>query len=88
MAETPELEALHAAVSALYTTFVRYPLCAQVAGCPHCVDERDNRRIHSRRLREPTWNELARYSWNALTTWGNTDEPLAAELSRAVQYLG
>lgn len=71
---SPELVALRVAVSALYTTFARYPLRAKVEGCPHCVDASDNRRIHSRPLRELTWDELARYSWKSLTTWGDADD--------------
>lgn len=72
--EIPEIEALHAAVGALYTTFERYSLRKNVRGCPHCVDQFDNAAIHSRPLHELTWDELARYSWKTLTTWGDADD--------------
>lgn len=74
MTDIPELVALCEAVAGLYAAFAHYPLAATVVGCPHCVDEGDNRIIHSRPLRELTWDELARYSWKALTTWGDSDD--------------
>ncbi|HEY7832818.1 MAG TPA: hypothetical protein VIG30_04545 [Ktedonobacterales bacterium] len=74
MTDMPELDDLRAAVSDLYATFARYPLRARVTGCAHCVDESDNRLIHSRPLRELTWHELARFSWKTLTTWGDADD--------------
>ena len=74
MSDIPELEALHTAVADLYTKFARYPLRAKVTGCPHCIDEFDNHTIHARPLRELTWDELARFSWKTMTTWGDADD--------------
>lgn len=58
----------------LYAAFARYPLHAQVAGCPCCVGDADQRRIRSRPLRLLSGADLGRYAFKAVSTWGDADD--------------
>jgi hypothetical protein len=66
-------ERLDHAVTVLYETFARFGLAA-VAGCPHCVDDDDQRAIRRVPLRQLTGHDLHRYAFKALTTWGAADD--------------
>lgn len=69
-----EPNALSQAIEGLYETFSRYPLKAHVDGCPHCTTDEDHARIHKRTLRELSGDDLGRYAFKALTTWGGNDD--------------
>lgn len=65
---------LRSAVEGLYAAFAGYPLRAHVDGCPCCTDDADHRRIHARPLRELSGEDLSRFAFKALTTWGTADD--------------
>jgi hypothetical protein len=64
---------LRDAVEGLYDAFADYELPSHVAGCPHCVCERDDALIHSVSLRQLGPGELDRFAFKAMTTWGTSD---------------
>jgi hypothetical protein len=65
---------LEAAIENLYVTFSRYPLAPYVEGCPHCVGDADNAKLHSVPLRELSAEDLGRFAFKALSTWGTEDD--------------
>ena len=66
--------ALNDAIETLYKVFSRYPLRKHVEGCPCCVHEEDKLALESKPLRELTTAELGRYSFKAISTWGDKDD--------------
>jgi hypothetical protein len=62
------------ALEALYTTFASYPLRHPIVGCPCCVSVADQKRLESHALRQLDSNDLARFSWKAMTTWGDEND--------------
>jgi hypothetical protein len=58
----------------LYTTFARYPLKPTLRGCPCCVSEADKSRLHVAPLRELTSEDLSRYAWKAMSTFGDEED--------------
>lgn len=65
---------LRNSINGLYQTFSRYPLPLHVAGCPHCVSDADHALLYAKDLCDLGPGELARYTFKALTTWGNEDD--------------
>jgi hypothetical protein len=65
---------LEAAVEDLYVTFSKYRLAPHVEGCPHCVGDADNAKLHSRPLRDLSAEDLDRFAFKALSTWGTVDD--------------
>jgi hypothetical protein len=61
-------------IEGLYRTFSRYPQPIHVEGCPHCVSDWDHALLYSKDLRDLGRDEIARYSFNAMTTWGGPDD--------------
>jgi hypothetical protein len=59
------------AIEDLYRAFASYRLGPHVEGCPHCVTAADHARIYSRPLRSLTADDLDRYAFKAMTTWGD-----------------
>jgi hypothetical protein len=72
MADQSE-QALHAAIEGLYVTFSRYG-AEHVDGCPHCVSDANHARLHSRALRDLAAEDLDRYAFKAMTTWGDSED--------------
>lgn len=64
-----EQSALASAIDDLYATFANYRV-DRVEGCPCCVSAEDIQRLHSRRLRDLTGEDLSRFAFKALSTWG------------------
>jgi hypothetical protein len=62
------------AIDALYETFDAYPLKERIDFCPHCELDQAERRLHLRPLREITWADLGRYSFRAMTTFGDEND--------------
>lgn len=56
-------------VERLYDVFGRYRKSA-VAGCPCCVSEEAQARLHAKRLRELGGDALGGFAFSALNTWG------------------
>jgi hypothetical protein len=60
-----------AVYDALYTTFASYPLRERIDGCPCCVGADDQLAIHRGPLRKLAAEDLGRYAFKAMTTWGD-----------------
>ena len=67
-------EELRQAVEALYATFACYPLRDEIAGCPCCIDENDQARIRSKRLRELTAEDLSPFASHVPHLWGEPED--------------
>ena len=67
-------QGLAKAIEALYHVFGRYPLVQHVEGCSCCVSASDEDRLHIKSLRNITADELHRYAFKAMTTWGTTED--------------
>src|SRR5438128_985979 len=67
-------EELRIAIEGLYATFSHYPLRPYVEGCACCVSPEDEARLHSKPLRELTFDDLDDYASAALLTWGDADD--------------
>lgn len=65
---------LSLAIERLYRVFGRYPRPQHVDGCSHCVDERDHANLFAAPLRKLTDEQLGRFAFKALTTWGEVDD--------------
>lgn len=62
------------AIEALYETFVSYPLRGRIEGCPCCVSDGAESRLHSLALRQLTWDDLGFFLFKAMTTFGEVDD--------------
>jgi hypothetical protein len=69
-----EEKALTDAVEHLYKVFAGYPLAQKVEGCRHCVSPQDEAELHAKPLRQLTADDLSRYAFNAMTTFGDADD--------------
>jgi hypothetical protein len=65
---------LHQAIERLYDVFERYPLKDKIDACDHCVDPEDHERLRSKPLRELSVDDLEKYSFKAMTTWGEAED--------------
>lgn len=43
-------------------------------GCPCCVSDTDKEKIHTKQLRQLDGEDLSKYAFKAMTTWGETDD--------------
>lgn len=59
---------------ALYGAFSRHPLRRVVEGCPHCVSDEDQARLRAVPLHRLSAEQLDRYAFKAMTTWGEADD--------------
>ena len=62
------------AVRELYKVFKPYRDRRHPEGCPCCVSDADKRRLFSKPLEELTADDLGRFAWKALTTWGDVED--------------
>ncbi|WP_375181050.1 hypothetical protein [Chryseobacterium sp.] len=67
-------ESLKKSIENLYSVFSKYEIRSVIEGCPCCVSDRDKEKIHSKELRELEEEDLSRYAFKAMTTWGNVDD--------------
>jgi len=67
-------EELKISIEGLYTTFSRYPSSSTMDGCPCCVSDTDKEKIHTKQLRQLDGDDISRYAFKAMTTWGDTDD--------------
>lgn len=65
---------LKISIENLYSTFSIYPFKSTMDGCPCCVSDSDKEKIHSKQLKELDGEDLSRYAFKAMTTWGDTDD--------------
>ena len=63
--------ALQAAIENLYVAFSSYKLRAPVEGCDCCVKKDDKKRLAAKPLRQLQEDDLSRYAFKAMTTWGD-----------------
>jgi hypothetical protein len=61
-------------------------------GCPCCVSDSDKEQIHSKQLRELEEDDLSRYAFKALSTWGDTEDfkhylPRIFELCSTTEFI-
>jgi hypothetical protein len=60
------------AIENLYQAFAHYPLRPVVEGCTcGCITEDDHKKLHANPLRELTPDQLEKFAFKALTTWGD-----------------
>ncbi|HZS10473.1 MAG TPA: hypothetical protein VFD58_36935 [Blastocatellia bacterium] len=71
MSAAESVKALRDAIEGLYTAFSHYPLRPHVEGCPCCVETSDQETIRARPLRKLTGQDLEKYAFKAVTTWGS-----------------
>lgn len=70
----PPIVKLRSAIERLYSTFSRYSLPEHhLAGCPHCVSDTDHGRLFSAPLRYLGPQEIGRFAFKTMTTWGGVD---------------
>ncbi|MDL2297367.1 hypothetical protein LJC68_10000 [Bacteroidales bacterium OttesenSCG-928-B11] len=65
---------LKEAIENLYKTFAVYPSKSTMEGCPCCVSTSDKEKIHSKQLRNLNEDDISRYAFKAMTTWGDTND--------------
>lgn len=58
----------------LYSTFSEYPFKSTIEGCPCCVSDSDKSTLHSKPLRELEDEDLSRFAFKAMTTWGDVND--------------
>lgn len=81
---------MRASIEGLYAAFARYPLRARIEGCPHCDLGGAERGLHAKPLRELDEDDLGRFPFKAMSTFGDVDDfrhffPRIAEL---ITYYG
>ena len=64
-------EHFNIAIENLYLTFSKYPFKSTIKGCPCCVSDSDKLTLHSKSLRELDDEDISRYAFKAMTTWGD-----------------
>lgn len=67
-------EELETSIEELYTIFSFYPFRSTMNGCPCCVSKTDKEKIHTKQLRQLDGEDLSRYAFKAMTTWGDTND--------------
>lgn len=68
------MNTLEQSIENLYDIFSIYPLREHIDGCPCCVSEENKHLIHSKSLKDLEAEDLSRYTFKALTTWGNIED--------------
>ena len=61
-------------IEELYKTFSKYPLKPTMEGCPCCVSDSDKSTLHSKQLRALESDDISRYAFKAMTTWGDQND--------------
>lgn len=67
-------ENLERSIENLYSTFSQYEINSKIIGCPCCVSDLDKEKIHSKELRDLQEEDLSRYAFKALTTFGKVND--------------
>ena len=62
------------AIQELYRVFKPYQVRRHPEGCPCCVSDSDKRRLFSKPLSDLSPDDLGRFAWKALTTWGTVED--------------
>ncbi len=67
-------EKLKISIENLYEVFHKYPLKPKIAGCPCCVSDADRLTLHSKPLRDLKEDDISRYAFKAMSTWGDVED--------------
>ncbi|SRR6266568_230766 len=62
------------AIQELCRVFKPYQVRRHPEGCPCCVSDFDKRRLFSKPLTELSPDDLGRFAWKVLTTWGTVED--------------
>jgi len=62
------------AIQELYGAFKSYQVRRHPEGCPCCVSDSDKRRLFSKPLPKLSPDDLGRFAWKVLTTWGTVED--------------
>ncbi len=65
---------LKQAIENLYETFSVYPLKPTMEACPCCVSSIEKGKIHTKQLRTLNEEDLERYVFKAMSTWGSVED--------------
>ncbi|MEV6963795.1 hypothetical protein AB0M47_01685 [Hamadaea sp. NPDC051192] len=79
-------EALQQAVEGVYAAFAHHRLPAAIEYCDHCVGAEENEILMTVPLRQLSSEQLRRYAWKAMTTWGG-DADFRHFLPRILEHL-
>src|SRR5436305_1383844 len=66
--------AMEESICALYTVFKPYRTPHHPEGCPCCVSGDDKKRLFSKPLESLTCDDLGRFAWKVLSTWGTVTD--------------
>ena len=80
------------AIEKLYETFSVYPFKSTMEGCPCCVSNSDKEKIHSKPLKALEEEDISRYAFKAMTTWGDIQDfkhylPRIFELTATTDFI-
>jgi len=78
--------ALKHAVDGVYAAFARHRLPAIIEYCDHCISAEENEVLMTVPLRQLSIDQLSRYAWMAMTTWG-ADADFRHFLPRILEHL-
>ncbi len=62
------------AIENLYRVFKRHRPGAEFQSCSHCVSETEDGELKGTRLKELTCDDISRYAFKAMTTWGTVED--------------
>jgi hypothetical protein len=74
------------AISQLYVAFEDYPLRPTIDGCPCCVGEQLQMKLHFRSLHQLDADALSAFAFKSMTTWGD-DRDFRHFLPRLLELL-
>lgn len=69
-----ELITMDIIIRPVYQIFKEYSLNPNMDACPCCVNEEDKKQVFSKSLQQLTEEDLNKYSWKALSTWGEVKD--------------
>ena len=64
---------LQRSIAHLYRTFSGYSACG-MTGCADCTSDQEGQHLAAKALKELTPQDLKRYAFKAMTTWGSVDD--------------
>jgi hypothetical protein len=70
----------------LYNVFAKYRLRPDIEACPCCVTPPDKKNLQKKKLEDLTTNDLRKYVFKAVTTWG-TESDFKYFLPRILELL-
>ncbi|WP_052695446.1 hypothetical protein [Hymenobacter sp. AT01-02] len=65
---------MHAALEQVYRRFARYRLRQPLEACPCCITPAENALLWTVPLRQLSEEQLRRYAFKAMTTWGSAED--------------